>query len=681
MALSGNLSTNKYSTSNHGTIGLYLSWSVSSQSIANNSSTLKWTLKSNGTMSSGYYVQAGPVTVVINGVTVLNQTGRFNMRGDGGYKKTGTITITHNQDGTKNVSMSVRGAIYSASVNCTGSKTFTLNKINRFASLVSAPDFTDVENPVITYNNYAGELVDSLQACISLDGETEAVPYRDIDKLGDSYTFNLTQAERNILLSASPNSNSLSVYFIVKTGISGQEYLSSLNKTMSIVDANPVISGASYKDANSTTTAITLNNQQIIQDNSVVEFDFSSLSAVKYATLTGIEIIVNSVSVSSSLSGSVVLDKTIIFGTINSSSNTTADVVLTDSRGNTTTLNIQLEMLEWSMPTAIITCSRQNNYYSETDLNVDALYSSLDGKNTILIQYQYKELPSGSWSALATLQDNVMQTIILANTSRWDLKVFVTDRIGTTSYNLNVDRGIPIIFFDRLLRAVGINKFPSANGAFDIDGDILTEGKIKLLRGSGLRSILGENGSDDFFRLSGGADANNVGFVELATAKDGNEPILIRQYSDEFQTPLNTLELLDSNGNTNIPNVLNVGSDIRLNGYSIANKCSETEHQIGIWIDGITPIYEKTVVLSSEITLSAGNTSSAGAWTVVQTGWNNPVVVLDFLGYRISSTSDNLFYGHLTAQWERSNNRIRVLNIRSSTMPLNTFTIRYFYQS
>ena len=461
MALSGNFSTNKYTTSSHGTIGLNLSWSVTSQSIANNTSTLKWTLKSNGSMSSGYYVQAGPVTVVINGVTVLNQTGRFNMKGDGCYKRTGTITITHNQDGSKNVAMSIRSAIYSASVNCTGSKTFTLNKINRRADIISAPDFTDVENPVITYINYAGDLVDTLQACISLDGETALVPYRDIGKLSDTYTFELTQAERNLLLSSCPNSNTLDVYFIVKTGISGQEFTSSMQKVMTVVDASPTITGASYKDTNNATKLITNNDQQIIQGQSTVSFEFSSLSALKYATLTSIDIVVNSVSVSDSLSGSTVIDKVISFGSINSSSNVTAQITLTDSRGNTNTLSLNMTILAWSLPNAIITCVRKNNYYSATDLTVDANWSSLDNKNTILIQYQYKETTSSSWSALATLQDNVTETITLANTSKWNVKVILTDKIGITTYNLTVDRGIPIIFFDRLLRAVGINKFPS----------------------------------------------------------------------------------------------------------------------------------------------------------------------------------------------------------------------------
>ena len=99
MANSGNFNTNKYSTQYNGTIGLNLSWSITSQSTADNTSTIHWVLKSNGSMSSGYYVKGGPITVTIGGVTVLNITSRINVHGNGGFTRNGNITITHDENG------------------------------------------------------------------------------------------------------------------------------------------------------------------------------------------------------------------------------------------------------------------------------------------------------------------------------------------------------------------------------------------------------------------------------------------------------------------------------------------------------------------------------------------------------------------------------------------------------
>lgn len=381
-----------------------------------------------------------------------------------------TVTIPHNADGKKTIYVS---AYFDHSRFSSNSQGFnvTLSTIPRQANLVSAPNFYDTDNPTIQYSNPAGNIsaITSLQACISLTGAVADVPYRNISKTGTSYTFNLTQAERNTLLAACPNSNTLSVRFIVRTVLSGQTYYSTLIRTMTVKNANPTITGASYADTNATTTAITNNNQQIIQGNSTVRFTFSSLAALKYATLSKVEITVNAVKVTSNLSGSSVNNKTVDFGTINSSSNLSASIKLTDSRGNSTTQSLNITLLAWSLPTAIISLSRKSNYYDETYLKVNADYSSLDNKNSITIQYQYKERSGSTWSALTTIQDDVTETISLDNTKAFDFKIIVTDRIGSTTYNAVLQIGIPIIYFDRLKRSVGIGTIPSETNQLAVD--------------------------------------------------------------------------------------------------------------------------------------------------------------------------------------------------------------------
>jgi hypothetical protein len=59
-------------------------------------------------------------------------------------------------------------------------------------------------------------------------------------------------------------------------------------------------------------------------------------------------------------------------------------------------------------------------------------------------------------------------------------------------------------------------------------------------------------GTNDFFRIRGGG-SSNAGFVELATADDGTEPIYVRQYTGEFTTLTRTATLLDGSGNTSFP--------------------------------------------------------------------------------------------------------------------------------
>lgn len=385
-----------------------------------------------------------------------------------------TVTISHNADGSKTIYVSsyIKHARFSSS-----SQGFnvTLSTIPRQATLTSAQNFNDVDNPTIQYSNPAGTVVTSLQACISLTGSQADIAYRDISKTGTSYTFELTEAERNVLRAASPDSNTLSVIFYVKTVLSGNTYYSTLTRTMTIVDADPTITGATYADSTIRTVQLTNNDQLIIQNQSNVRFNISSLAAKKYATLSQVVISANAETIYDSISGTTYSDYTYRFGTINSSSNVTATITVRDSRGNSTSVTLPITMLAWSLPTAIISCARQNNYYSETDLTVNASYSSIDNKNYVNIQYRTREVGSSTWGSFTTISNNTTYTITLDNTKQWDIQVLLNDYFGQTRYNLTIDRGIPIIFFDRLKRSVGINCFPAEDNSIESDGLILDD--------------------------------------------------------------------------------------------------------------------------------------------------------------------------------------------------------------
>lgn len=380
-----------------------------------------------------------------------------------------TITIPHNADGKKTIYVSAY--ISHARFN-SSSQGFNvaLTDIPRQATLTSAPNFKDTDNPTISYNNPAGASVTSLQACISLNGSNADVAYRDISKTSSSYTFNLTQAERNTLLASIPNANSRSVVVIVKSVIGGVTYYSSKSVTFSVVNANPTITGANYLDTNSTTTAITGNNRKIIQNKSTVRFTFTSLTALKYATLSTIKVVCNGVTKTANLSGTTASNYNLNFGTINSANGVSASITLTDSRGNTASASLNITMIDWSLPTATITLKRKSNYYSESYLSVNANYSSLENHNTITIKYQYKLHSAGSYGSQVTINNGQTYTLNLSNENTYDFKIVITDRLGgSTTYNKTLQRGIPIIYFDRLMTCVGVGTIPNERNMFEAD--------------------------------------------------------------------------------------------------------------------------------------------------------------------------------------------------------------------
>ncbi len=72
--------------------------------------------------------------------------------------------------------------------------------------------------------------------------------------------------------------------------------------------------------------------------------------------------------------------------------------------------------------------------------------------------------------------------------------------------------------------------------------------------------LKGIMGSNDYWRIGVGATANDSGFVEFATADNGNEPIYVRQYTGGFVSLNRSLTLLDSVGNSFFPGTVSAPS-------------------------------------------------------------------------------------------------------------------------
>lgn len=476
MASSGNFSTNKYSTSSHGTIGLNLSWSIQSQSIENNTSTIRWTLKSNGTMSSGYYVQAGPVTVVIGGKTVLNTKSRFSMRGSGGYSESGTTTIVHNEDGSKSVSMSVKAAIYSASVNCTGSKSYALTKINRYALINSATDFNDEGNPTITYSNPAGgDLVSGIMArlkWLNADGVTEeTTDWSDqLNDEGGTYTFDL-DSYRNALRAACPDSNSLSVTVDLKSTMSGTEYHDTKVIKMSIVNAAPQAGAVTFEDANSAVSGVTGDDQIIVQGQSTLHIVTAASTALKGASISSYVINFNGVNYDITSDRYLDIIKPSYSGTF------VATVTTTDSRGNTATATATIVITPWAAPSADCTAERVNGFETNTVLTVDGTISTVPG-SSMAISERHRKV-GGSWIGPNPVTDNTPTTLSLDYTDEWEIEVSVSDSFTTstpTVYVLPVGKGIPPAFVDVDMNSFGVNGFPDDDDQLFVGGN----GHIKV---------------------------------------------------------------------------------------------------------------------------------------------------------------------------------------------------------
>lgn len=276
-------------------IGIALDWSVTSQSLVNNTSTIKWEVRfvlidaskfdfgdlHNTRILTGAWLSSNIYGYPVLKVTIDDNV-VYNAEAQSGISlkantsnpifASGTTTVNHSADGTKTLSVRAdfslynfidqdgTGYYYSHSGKTAMSGTEILEEIPKKAIILSASDFTDESNPTITYNVPTGTV--DVQAGILYSDGSIAVPYRTISNTGSSYTFPLTDDERRSLYTTVLNKGltSTKVIFSIK---SRSSYTNATftepfagTKTLTIVNYKPTIDPELW-DFNPVTVALT----------------------------------------------------------------------------------------------------------------------------------------------------------------------------------------------------------------------------------------------------------------------------------------------------------------------------------------------------------------------------------------------------------------------------------------
>ena len=458
------MNSGSFRTSTYDGAYLQFDWSLKNQNIANNQSVITWKLTGGG-IASGYWYKAGNFRVVINGVVVYTSSTRINLY-SGTVVASGEVSIAHNNDGSKTFSASAEAGIYTVAVNCKGSSSWSLPSIGR----ASIPSINTWPNNSPNWN--IGDTI-----TIHMNRKSTAFTHTVVLKFG-TYSYQVaTGVLDNVSLKTStiasnlyaqiPNANSGNGTIEVTT-YNGNVTVgkASCDFIAHVVNSSPTFS-CSYSDTNATTVAITGNNQKIIRNNSTLVVNISSAQALNSSTLKSYSVSINGNVKSGSLS---VSSATVNVGTVNVSSDTVAKITVVDSRGNATTKDMTISVYDWKVPTGIVNLARNSNFYSDSTIKVSADYSSIGGKNTVTIKYRIKKLSDSSYGDYTAIENNTASAFTADNEYEWNVQVLISDKIGSSTYNLILQRGIPIAYFDRKNNSVGINCFPKRAKSLEVNG-------------------------------------------------------------------------------------------------------------------------------------------------------------------------------------------------------------------
>ena len=624
----------RWSTSNqYGTYSYILSYDLLSQSIGSNTSTIRVY----GTISLPVYISWSRGSISVQGTSF----------GLGTYYSAGTytigytdVTVYHNNDGTGSIYVS--GSIstsYLMNGSCGG--TVYLPQIARYSIIQSATDFNDEGNPSMTFTNPSNGYF-GLKAKMEAGGNTELIA-RTLSNTATSCTFNLTETERNTLRNLCTTSNSLPVRFTIVSmnGTSELNY-SWLDRTMTIVNGNPVFSDFEFEDLNDDVVALTGDDQAIVKGYSNLGIRIpvaDKAEAIKGASITKYRVVVGDYTEDLTYSSSSMVSSSTILGATTG----TINVYAIDSRGNSTLVTkLASSEISYEKPT-IDSSSKIERNNGGVGTSATLTYSGSywnnsfgDVTNSIQsVSYEFKPTSSSTWITGTTnitptfSNENFSFTgIVRSNASdysfdiatSYDFRITIVDKLTTTVYVFTpLASGTPNIALSENGTAIGMAYDESEGGAIQLIDD----------------AKLYDSTNDEWKSLGGIKDSYSTSTTDGYSANYINETYKPTVLYDNPSGSNGTITLSDSSANYSYLEIYFFTNDgWQYSGYQ---KCMLTGN------DTTVHCLQYTHTLSGNYYIKVKNINISG--TQIITRWtkeiyyngmsdNNNIYIRRVLGYK-----------------------------------------------
>ena len=533
---------------------LTFSWNRTAVNIANNTSTIAWSVTGSGSYTYGY-VTCGDIDMVVNGTTVYNSSAndRVNIW-SGTVVASGTSVISHNSDGSKSFSASINAAIYNYAQNVTGSKTFTLDSIPRAASIdkiantsgtsISSLNTGDSVRVYFTPKSTAFKY----RVTITMNGNTYQNNASGVSVTNTSQTYYQPSA---IPHSWIPNSASGTLTCKLET-LNGSTVIGTSTKTITMnVPASiiPTISAFSTAPYN---TNSTISSWGIYVANYSKARLSCTASGNSGSTITKFQI---SGEISTTINGSSLSYDV----GLNSGGTKTFNIVAIDSRGRSSasksvTINVETYYTPSISSFDVIRTDTSGNASengTSAKLSFVGYYSNI-GSNASTAKFSYKLSTAATFTTINTTVSGtngginggvIVSNITFSTANEYDFQIQVSDslgnsvsrtvRLGTVIRTMNIAKygnGVAIGKMSTVSNQTAAGKFEVGWDA-DFDKAVNIDGKLTL--GGGLSAPLsianGGTGAStangiaashhhaSLFNISPSQGTN--GYVKLATFK------------------------------------------------------------------------------------------------------------------------------------------------------------------
>ena len=467
-----------------------------------------------------------------------------------------------------------------------------------YAKITEAPNINIGNSATVKYTNPGGYT--TAVGIYNTAGSVAIAKYRSTS--GGTYTFSFTTTEINNMYAQTPKANQVTLRYYLRTTCNGSNYCTSVERTFSVVNSDPIFSNFTYQDINSKTLALTGDSSKIIKKYSNLKVTISAANkmvAKNSATPVNYNVIAGSSSVSVAYSSTA--DVT---GTINNVNSNDVTVYAVDSRGNQTPKSKSFSVVDYTeCSIKTLRIDRVDGVGENIQLTMTGTYSTTNfgtttnNIKTAQLRMKAKTASSyGDWVSILNrlsisggkiTADNItISDVTFALGTEYDVQIRIADELAEDIETASISDGTVLW---SAVKGKGVN----FGGLYDPDegGELQVTGLLKSTSNGNTVSIGSRNSSCCHIYNSA-----NIPFYfnRIVYANNGHRLIGYKEIYSNNTGVTGTITLTESAGNFNMLEIFYHGdtdtySSVRIwapNGKRIALDLSYINKD-NHWIQGV----------------------------------------------------------------------------------------------
>lgn len=449
---------------------LQIAWTVDSQSVANNTSTVtakvqlvstgsSYTINSSASKSGSLTINGTKYNFTFTAALSGNQTKEI-------FKK--TVAISHASDGTKTCSFSATAGInvtlsgtYYGNVTASGSGTFnTIARASSISSVTSSVSVNGTNECTVNINRKSSSFTHTVVFSFGSYSKTTT-------GVGTSTSYAIPQS----WLNAIPNATSGTAKVTVTTYSGSTKIGSAVSKNFTLtVPASvvPTISGVTIAE---TESGINAQFGGFVQSKSKAKVTITAAGALS-STIKAYKTVID---------GKTYTGSAPTTSTLATAGNRTVTITVTDSRGRTATTTRTIAVIAYTAPKInTFTAIRANGLGSADDNGTMALarckfsVSAVNDKNAKSYKVEYRQKGTEEWTqadagSVYSFDSNKLLNIGLDPDSSYDLRLTVTDFFSTTTALSEVATAFTLMDFNASGKGLAFGKVSEVENGMEID--------------------------------------------------------------------------------------------------------------------------------------------------------------------------------------------------------------------